>query len=1528
MTKLPDLLDAVAPALDRDEFLQRALEYAIRKSGADGGSIFAYERATCQLRLRMMRDPRNPSSAVTPDVVLSTGEGVVGEAFRSDALTTVVSQPRLTKLFVVCSSTHASDLRTIASAVVLAAHDDPRAERQAVVCLDYLASGGPAELSADEQRRFEDAAREIASPAFASALRRVTFQQAIVDIQTAGQRTAALRHEVGAFLGALQGAFRAAGRPEPVTGYLQLVDRRRRVVRTIQGFGQPLSFQVSLSHPLESDDIQAVVVRERCPLIIAGFDASFDPEVHAEYDHARFVRLWLPLFPFPMASLCARSGQTPEQALASVLAWEPAREHRWTFRSRPERSLRREGRWTFPGVEPDAQPPERLVWGTLELGYVAGRDGLALEPVTRELANWAAVQAYTLSHELFHATLPGVLDAIGVATAEAASAARVSLTVAMPDWSAPEQREFGQPSVWPVAVPRDGEPVSPPPRPPVQLRFDGREAASKTDRLLDRYVDQSVRVALRLDDHVADQYVLFEARRPDSKGERRASFVGTHYPEPDLPEILSEIARESGALSCTYVLFERPANEPGPPRPVAPPTTWTLPGAPATETPSLVEARLEAARSGCAQRNTHGEPSSLLLPLELSDGVVAVLDLRFSAQAAPDDLAQREIEGRVARWVYRLSLRRLALANRYAALMRILRRQVVEARRAAQDAQNGRRLRVMAQRLLSDVASQLRAPAAVLTIYHEHDQEAERQGRQQVERFWYVAPSSPPPRALAPHGHDDAIVVGEREGGPVYEALRLGRIMVYRPGDAARARDAAPVAEALLDRARAWRASGERERAALLERVVAIAREEAESATTTLVIPVHDPQALAGATLRAGLTLFLADEHYLSHVQERLLVEFGELVADSLAQARARDTEVFRGRHEQHLRELRSSFALAQDENAVVGALLRSLGQADEGAWDLADDAVLWVPALDGRELVARSGRGRGLSSLGDQTVVGRPDHPLAARPEWSASDMAGPSPTPLRVDAHLFPVRREAETGVVQAYARAMPDRGWLLCAPVFEPDGRRAAVIDLLLAAVPRPEEFGVLKDVLRRLAIAFGVALESVRGKSLIEFETRLMRATREALATFRAQEAFAAIVQAVRAELDCAHCDLYVERDGRMLLHASTRAAVLSDAERASLWVIPQAGPEPLGHCLARRQAVLAHARTLSAGVAHLSPALQRLLDGDHAPERLVVPLTSDEEQLDGMLAVYGPLRPPTVERNGVLRTLKVAQHLNARHQRRLTDLARLVHHLAVMANVIERQSWFVDELQHSVGQPLQIVRGMTDEILRDLQRGGVAVRALREGLTQAYDVAHAARENLAAFAKISQQLRWDLEPVAVHELVRECCALMRSKAREKGCTVDDLKVRALRTVFTHGPLLRVALINLLENAIKYSYRDKAIRVVLGEHNGLIRLMVHNFGVGIPHRDLQRIFEPYFRSRVPDRVKQRDGSGIGLFMATHAVKRVHEGRVRVASKPAGGRVVGDTADAIANVPHNTTFTIELDRNRLEALAAEGAERTPHE
>jgi signal transduction histidine kinase len=136
-----------------------------------------------------------------------------------------------------------------------------------------------------------------------------------------------------------------------------------------------------------------------------------------------------------------------------------------------------------------------------------------------------------------------------------------------------------------------------------------------------------------------------------------------------------------------------------------------------------------------------------------------------------------------------------------------------------------------------------------------------------------------------------------------------------------------------------------------------------------------------------------------------------------------------------------------------------------------------------------------------------------------------------------------------------------------------------------------------------------------------------------------------------------------------------------------------------------------------------------------------------------------------------------------------------------------------------------------------------------------------------------------ESVALDALLRDEAERFEESAAEAGV---ELSVRAMVVPRVRGSARDLALLmrNLIDNAIRYSRASGRVDVSLAAENGEVVLDVRDTGLGIPQRDLPRIFERFYRV---DRARSREtgGTGLGLSIVRHVVEN-HGGRIIVESE----------------------------------------------
>jgi two-component system, OmpR family, sensor histidine kinase SenX3 len=138
---------------------------------------------------------------------------------------------------------------------------------------------------------------------------------------------------------------------------------------------------------------------------------------------------------------------------------------------------------------------------------------------------------------------------------------------------------------------------------------------------------------------------------------------------------------------------------------------------------------------------------------------------------------------------------------------------------------------------------------------------------------------------------------------------------------------------------------------------------------------------------------------------------------------------------------------------------------------------------------------------------------------------------------------------------------------------------------------------------------------------------------------------------------------------------------------------------------------------------------------------------------------------------------------------------------------------------------------------------------------------------------------DLDAV-VAEAVDRC----RMKANARGIALTSVGIHGL-TLLGDEDLLVTALRNLLENAVAYSPEEtRVVITVRRASDGHAELSVTDQGIGIPDRDLERIFERFYRVD-PARSRATGGTGLGLAIVKH-VMAAHNGKVTVRSAEGAG------------------------------------------
>ena len=219
--------------------------------------------------------------------------------------------------------------------------------------------------------------------------------------------------------------------------------------------------------------------------------------------------------------------------------------------------------------------------------------------------------------------------------------------------------------------------------------------------------------------------------------------------------------------------------------------------------------------------------------------------------------------------------------------------------------------------------------------------------------------------------------------------------------------------------------------------------------------------------------------------------------------------------------------------------------------------------------------------------------------------------------------------------------------------------------------------------------------------------------------------------------------------------------------------------------------------------------------------------------------------------------------------------------------------FVANISHELKTPIGAL-GLLAETIRDEPDRSVVERLSERMILEADRVSRTV-DDLLELSRIEFGDDAEFEQVAVGSIVGEAEGRIASAAEHRGIKVRSDIPPSLEIQGDRRQLVS-ALFNLLDNAVKYSPEDSEILVeaVDGPADGVVRVYVNDSGVGVPRRDLDRIFERFYRV---DRARSRvtGGTGLGLAIVRH-----------VASNH-GGEVLVESTEGVGS-----TFTLILPRS----------------
>ena len=271
---------------------------------------------------------------------------------------------------------------------------------------------------------------------------------------------------------------------------------------------------------------------------------------------------------------------------------------------------------------------------------------------------------------------------------------------------------------------------------------------------------------------------------------------------------------------------------------------------------------------------------------------------------------------------------------------------------------------------------------------------------------------------------------------------------------------------------------------------------------------------------------------------------------------------------------------------------------------------------------------------------------------------------------------------------------------------------------------------------------------------------------------------------------------------------------------------------------------------------------QVLAGGQAVEGEITVLGEEERKL---LAHGSPLRDAAGEQIGIIVVFN--------------DITKLEKYERI------RQD-FVANVSHELKTPITAIKGFVETLRSHKPLDPTDNAHFLEIIAEETDRMNAIVNDLLALTSVEhddESAETELTQMPIKPVAEIAITSLETKARERNITLE-LQSPEDVTAEINTALMEQALVNLLDNAIKYSESGKTVRVEITADDQTVRIAVRDQGIGIDKRYIPRLTERFFRVD-KSRSRKQGGTGLGLAIVKHIVK-AHHGELSIESEPGLG------------------------------------------
>lgn len=276
---------------------------------------------------------------------------------------------------------------------------------------------------------------------------------------------------------------------------------------------------------------------------------------------------------------------------------------------------------------------------------------------------------------------------------------------------------------------------------------------------------------------------------------------------------------------------------------------------------------------------------------------------------------------------------------------------------------------------------------------------------------------------------------------------------------------------------------------------------------------------------------------------------------------------------------------------------------------------------------------------------------------------------------------------------------------------------------------------------------------------------------------------------------------------------------------------------------------------------------------------------------GGYLIAGQMLDPLKQVNSAARELTV-QNLGKRqipHPGVDDEIGELIANFnqmtARLGSSFDLQTQFVQNASHELKTPLAVIQSNLDALLLGDKKLAKDVKAGIQTAKGSIEFMNKLIEDLLLLSLMEEQIK--LEQVDVSTILTSAVRDLKTRAKEANVHIQ-LDLEETPEVKGNKVLLQRALMNILENAIKYGVPQKgqhSITIKTEKYNRYTQVSIQDNGPGIDGQHLDKVFERFYRVD-NSRTKTTGGTGLGLAIVKKIIEEVHHGKVSVTSSTKTG------------------------------------------